>query len=107
MPTWFIVLWEKLKKALKLFRCVWIYLIDIDRSWHILPINTNLIWSYLQLPTDNGQYLDIRGVSEPESDPHPPSTHNTSQSHQQSHNKLKNQPPVQFDQPNRWVEIQV
>ncbi|XP_029002545.1 RAB11-binding protein RELCH homolog isoform X2 [Betta splendens] len=52
------------------------------------------------LPTDNGQYLDIRGASEPERNSHP-STHNTSQSNQQSHSKLKNQPPVKFDQPNR------
>ncbi|KAF7662839.1 hypothetical protein LDENG_00224710 [Lucifuga dentata] len=52
-------------------------------------------------PTDNGQYLDIRGVSEPESDPDPPSTQNTPQPHPQSHNKLKSRPPVQFDQPNR------
>ncbi|KAK2859357.1 hypothetical protein Q5P01_003977 [Channa striata] len=53
------------------------------------------------LPTDNGQYLDIRGVSEPENDPGPPSTQNAPQSHQQSHSKLKSRPPVQFDQPNR------
>ncbi|KAG7236980.1 hypothetical protein INR49_032911 [Caranx melampygus] len=52
-------------------------------------------------PTDNGQYLDIRGVSEPETDMDPPSTQNTSQSHPLSHNKLKNRPPVQFDKPNR------
>ncbi|XP_029935011.1 RAB11-binding protein RELCH homolog isoform X2 [Myripristis murdjan] len=52
-------------------------------------------------PTDNGQYLDIRGVSEPESDPDPPSTQNTPHPHPQSHNKLKSRPPVQFDQPNR------
>ncbi|XP_076014171.1 RAB11-binding protein RELCH homolog isoform X2 [Genypterus blacodes] len=52
-------------------------------------------------PTDNGQYLDIRGVSEPESDPDPPPSQNTSQPHHQSHNKLKKRPPVQFDQPNR------
>ncbi|XP_069007652.1 RAB11-binding protein RELCH homolog isoform X6 [Embiotoca jacksoni] len=50
---------------------------------------------------DNGQYLDIRGVSEPENDPNTPSTQNTLQPHLQSHNKLKSQPPVQFDQPNR------
>ncbi|XP_008274522.1 lisH domain and HEAT repeat-containing protein KIAA1468 homolog, partial [Stegastes partitus] len=50
-------------------------------------------------PTDNGQYLDIRGVSEAGNDP--TSTQNTSQSHPPSHNKLKSQPPVQFDQPNR------
>ncbi|XP_026220123.1 RAB11-binding protein RELCH homolog isoform X5 [Anabas testudineus] len=50
-----------------------------------------------QLPKDNGQYLDIRGVSEPESDLDPPSTHNASQ----YHSKLKSRPPVQFDQPNR------
>ncbi|KAF3703486.1 LisH domain and HEAT repeat-containing protein KIAA1468 -like protein [Channa argus] len=53
------------------------------------------------LPTDNDQYLDIRGVSEPESDPGLSSIQNTSQSHQQSYIKLKSRPPVQFDQPNR------
>ncbi|XP_041817236.1 RAB11-binding protein RELCH homolog isoform X2 [Chelmon rostratus] len=52
-------------------------------------------------PTDNGQYLDIRGVSEPETVLDPPSTQNTSHAHPQSHNKLKSRPPVQFDQPNR------
>ncbi|XP_035521946.1 RAB11-binding protein RELCH homolog isoform X2 [Morone saxatilis] len=52
-------------------------------------------------PTDNGQYLDIRGVSEPETELHPPSTKNTSHPHPQSHNKLKSRPPVKFDQPNR------
>ncbi|XP_026148160.1 RAB11-binding protein RELCH homolog isoform X9 [Mastacembelus armatus] len=52
-------------------------------------------------PTDNGQYLDIRGVSEPESSPELPSTEKTSQSHPQSHSKLKSRPPVVFDQPNR------
>uniref|UniRef100_A0A4W6FRP3 LisH domain and HEAT repeat-containing protein KIAA1468 n=1 Tax=Lates calcarifer TaxID=8187 RepID=A0A4W6FRP3_LATCA len=49
------------------------------------------------LDLDNGQYIDIRGVSEPETDPDPPSTQITSQ----SHNKLKSRPPVQFDKPNR------
>ncbi|XP_057680079.1 RAB11-binding protein RELCH homolog isoform X2 [Corythoichthys intestinalis] len=44
---------------------------------------------------DNGQYLDVRGVSELQSEP--PATQNTPQ----SHNKLKSQPPVHFDQPNR------
>ncbi|KAL7373877.1 hypothetical protein ABVT39_016417 [Epinephelus coioides] len=52
-------------------------------------------------PTDNGQYLDIRGVSEPETKPDPPSAQSISQPHPQSHNKLKSRPPVQFDQPNR------
>ncbi|XP_051266146.1 RAB11-binding protein RELCH homolog isoform X4 [Dicentrarchus labrax] len=52
-------------------------------------------------PTDNGQYLDIRGVSEPETELDPPSTQNTSHPHPQSHNKLKSRPPVKFDQPNR------
>uniref|UniRef100_UPI0037E7DE3E RAB11-binding protein RELCH homolog isoform X4 n=1 Tax=Semicossyphus pulcher TaxID=241346 RepID=UPI0037E7DE3E len=52
-------------------------------------------------PTDNGQYLDIRGVSEAETDSAPASTQNTSQPHPQSHNKLRSRPPVQFDQPNR------
>ncbi|XP_040022650.2 RAB11-binding protein RELCH homolog isoform X3 [Gasterosteus aculeatus] len=40
--------------------------------------------------TDNNQYLDIRGVSEPETVTHP-----------QSLNTLKSRPPVQFAQPNR------
>uniref|UniRef100_A0A7N8YIH8 RAB11 binding and LisH domain, coiled-coil and HEAT repeat containing n=1 Tax=Mastacembelus armatus TaxID=205130 RepID=A0A7N8YIH8_9TELE len=57
--------------------------------------------SSLDPPTDNGQYLDIRGVSEPESSPELPSTEKTSQSHPQSHSKLKSRPPVVFDQPNR------
>ncbi|XP_076617319.1 RAB11-binding protein RELCH homolog isoform X2 [Chaetodon auriga] len=52
-------------------------------------------------PTDNGQYLDIRGVSEPETVLDLPSTQNTTHAHPQSHNKLKSRPPVQFDQPNR------
>ncbi|XP_074549931.1 RAB11-binding protein RELCH homolog isoform X2 [Halichoeres trimaculatus] len=52
-------------------------------------------------PTDNGQYLDIRGVSQAETAPGPTSNQNTSQPHPQSHNKLKSRPPVQFDQPNR------
>ncbi|XP_030612376.1 RAB11-binding protein RELCH homolog isoform X2 [Archocentrus centrarchus] len=52
-------------------------------------------------PTDNGKYLDIRGVSEPDNNADNLSTQNTSQFHQQSHNKLKCKPPVQFDQPNR------
>ncbi|XP_041669877.1 RAB11-binding protein RELCH homolog isoform X3 [Cheilinus undulatus] len=49
--------------------------------------------------TDNGQYLDIRGVSDAESTPS--STQNTSQPHPPPHNKLRSRPPVQFDQPNR------
>ncbi|XP_039982526.1 RAB11-binding protein RELCH homolog isoform X3 [Xiphias gladius] len=48
-------------------------------------------------PTDNGQYLDIRGVSEPEINLNHPSTQNKSH----SDNKLKSRPPVQFDKPNR------
>ncbi|XP_010733758.1 RAB11-binding protein RELCH homolog isoform X3 [Larimichthys crocea] len=52
-------------------------------------------------PTDNGQYLDIRGVSEPETVLNSASTQNTSHPHPQSHSKLKSRPPVQFDQPNR------
>ncbi|XP_078137130.1 LOW QUALITY PROTEIN: RAB11-binding protein RELCH homolog [Sander vitreus] len=52
-------------------------------------------------PTDNGQYLDIRRVSEPETNPDSPSSQNISHPHPQSHNKLKSRPPVQFDQPNR------
>ncbi|XP_019110471.1 RAB11-binding protein RELCH homolog isoform X8 [Larimichthys crocea] len=54
-----------------------------------------------QPPTDNGQYLDIRGVSEPETVLNSASTQNTSHPHPQSHSKLKSRPPVQFDQPNR------
>ncbi|TNN86572.1 LisH domain and HEAT repeat-containing protein KIAA1468 [Liparis tanakae] len=45
-------------------------------------------------PTDNGQYLDIRGVAEPETKPDPSST-------PQSLNTLKKRPPVKFAQPNR------
>lgn len=52
-------------------------------------------------PTDNGQYLDIRGVSESENDPKPSPPQNTSQTHNECHNKLNKRPPVQFDQPNR------
>lgn len=55
---------------------------------------------------DNGKYLDIRGVSEPDNNADNLSTQNTSQFHPQTHSKLKNKPPVQFDQPNRWVKIQ-
>ncbi|XP_029955399.1 RAB11-binding protein RELCH homolog isoform X1 [Salarias fasciatus] len=53
------------------------------------------------LPTDNGQYLDIRGVSDAENGPGHNSAQNISQLQSQSQNKLKSQPPVQFDQPNR------
>uniref|UniRef100_A0AAX7U768 LisH domain-containing protein n=1 Tax=Astatotilapia calliptera TaxID=8154 RepID=A0AAX7U768_ASTCA len=52
-------------------------------------------------PMDNGKYLDIRGVSEPDNNADNLSTQNTSQFHPQTHSKLKNKPPVQFDQPNR------
>ncbi|KAM3593320.1 uncharacterized protein V6R79_010254 [Siganus canaliculatus] len=52
-------------------------------------------------PADNGQYLDIRRVSEPETDLDPNSTESTSHPHTQLHNKIKSRPPVQFDQPNR------
>ncbi|XP_068160054.1 RAB11-binding protein RELCH homolog isoform X2 [Antennarius striatus] len=54
-------------------------------------------------PTDNGKYLDIQGASEPETDLDPPSTQNTSQTHPQPQpqSKLKSQPLVQFDKPNR------
>ncbi|KAM9775295.1 RAB11-binding protein RELCH homolog isoform 2-T2 [Syngnathus typhle] len=44
---------------------------------------------------DNGQYLDIRRLSQPQSEP--PSTQNTPQ----SHNKIKSRTPERFDQPNR------
>ncbi|XP_049605880.1 RAB11-binding protein RELCH homolog isoform X1 [Syngnathus scovelli] len=44
---------------------------------------------------DNGQYLDVQRVSEPQSEP--PSTQNTPQ----SHNKIKSRTPEPFDQPNR------
>nr|XP_046227152.1 RAB11-binding protein RELCH homolog isoform X1 [Scatophagus argus] len=64
-------------------------------------INTSSTDTLSVPPTDNGQYLDIRGVSEAETDPEPPSSQNTSHPHPQSHNKLKSRPPVQFDQPNR------
>ncbi|XP_060920198.1 RAB11-binding protein RELCH homolog isoform X2 [Labrus mixtus] len=52
-------------------------------------------------PTDNGQYLDIRGVSDAETVPSSNSTQSPSQPHPQPHNKLRSRPPVQFDQPNR------
>ncbi|XP_034562062.1 RAB11-binding protein RELCH homolog isoform X5 [Notolabrus celidotus] len=52
-------------------------------------------------PTDNGQYLDIRGVSEADNVAGPTSNQNASQPHPQPHNKLRSRPPVQFDQPNR------
>ncbi|XP_035765268.1 RAB11-binding protein RELCH homolog isoform X8 [Neolamprologus brichardi] len=57
--------------------------------------------SYPQPPMDNGKYLDIRGVSDPDNNADNLSTQNTSQFHPQTHSKLKNKPPVQFDQPNR------
>ncbi|XP_055086302.1 RAB11-binding protein RELCH homolog isoform X5 [Periophthalmus magnuspinnatus] len=50
-------------------------------------------------PSDNGQYLDIRGVSESDNSK-PPITQNTSQTHNEIHNTLNKRPPVQFDQPN-------
>ncbi|XP_047204927.1 RAB11-binding protein RELCH homolog isoform X5 [Girardinichthys multiradiatus] len=50
---------------------------------------------------DNGQYLDIRGVSEAENDLVSASTQNTSQPRQQTCNKVMGQPRAQFDQPNR------
>ncbi|XP_032407035.1 RAB11-binding protein RELCH homolog isoform X1 [Xiphophorus hellerii] len=50
---------------------------------------------------DNGQYLDIRGVSEAGNDLVSTSTQNTSQSQQQTCNKTTSQQRVQFDQPNR------
>ncbi|XP_028290708.1 RAB11-binding protein RELCH homolog isoform X4 [Gouania willdenowi] len=53
--------------------------------------------------TDNSQYLDIGRVSESENGSDPPLTQKSSQSHPQSHNKLKSRPPVQFDQPNRTL----
>uniref|UniRef100_A0A8C2ZZH4 RAB11 binding and LisH domain, coiled-coil and HEAT repeat containing n=1 Tax=Cyclopterus lumpus TaxID=8103 RepID=A0A8C2ZZH4_CYCLU len=53
------------------------------------------------LDLDNGQYLDIRGVSEPETKSDPSSTQTISQPHPQSLNTLKRRPPVQFAQPNR------
>ncbi|XP_041824358.1 RAB11-binding protein RELCH homolog isoform X3 [Melanotaenia boesemani] len=52
-------------------------------------------------PTDNGQYLDIRGVSDAENDQGSPSAQNSSQPHLQSCGKIKSTPRVQFDQPNR------
>ncbi|XP_027860796.1 RAB11-binding protein RELCH homolog isoform X2 [Xiphophorus couchianus] len=50
---------------------------------------------------DNGQYLDIRGVSEAGNDLVSTSTQNTSQSQQQTCNKTTSQQRAQFDQPNR------
>ncbi|KAK5622879.1 hypothetical protein CRENBAI_023294 [Crenichthys baileyi] len=50
---------------------------------------------------DNGQYLDIRGVSEADNDLVSPSVQNASQPQQQTCNKVMGQPRAQFDQPNR------
>ncbi|XP_035980686.1 RAB11-binding protein RELCH homolog isoform X1 [Fundulus heteroclitus] len=50
---------------------------------------------------DNGQYLDVRGVSEAENDLASPAAQNTSQPQQPTCNKVTGQPRVQFDQPNR------
>uniref|UniRef100_A0A1A8CPQ9 LisH domain and HEAT repeat-containing protein KIAA1468 n=1 Tax=Nothobranchius kadleci TaxID=1051664 RepID=A0A1A8CPQ9_NOTKA len=52
-------------------------------------------------PTDNGQHLDIGGVSESENVSAPPSNQNTSHPHLQCCNKAVRQQRVQFDQPNR------
>ncbi|XP_037549931.1 RAB11-binding protein RELCH homolog [Nematolebias whitei] len=52
-------------------------------------------------PADNGQYLDIRGVSEAENNLASASAQNTSQHRQQSCSKVTSQSRVQFDQPNR------
>nr|XP_043881202.1 RAB11-binding protein RELCH homolog isoform X5 [Solea senegalensis] len=52
-------------------------------------------------PTDNGQYMDIRGVSEPESGQKSSSTQNTPQTCPQSRNEVKSRAPVKFDTPNR------
>ncbi|KAJ0059641.1 hypothetical protein NL108_009148 [Boleophthalmus pectinirostris] len=64
------------------------------------PSSTNTSSSDPMPPSDNGQYLDIRGVSELENSK-PPLTQNTSQTHNEIHNSLNKRPPVQFDQPNR------
>lgn len=64
-----------------------------------------LFFSCSQPSLDNGQYLDIRGVSEAGNDLVSTSTQNTSQSQQQTCNKTTSQQRVQFDQPNRLVEI--
>ncbi|XP_061660856.1 RAB11-binding protein RELCH homolog isoform X2 [Syngnathoides biaculeatus] len=57
------------------------------------------ITSSVDLPcvprADNGHYMDIQGVSDPQSEP--TCTQNTPQ----SNNNLKSRPPVHFDQPNR------
>lgn len=78
---------------------------------------------------DNGQYLDIRGVAELEANPDSKSSTNTttntstttitttataaenSSSSTPNHSKFKSpdqhsKGPVQFDQPNRWHDIQ-
>ncbi|XP_031705813.1 RAB11-binding protein RELCH homolog isoform X1 [Anarrhichthys ocellatus] len=52
-------------------------------------------------PTDNGQYMDIRGVSESETNPDPSSTQTISQPRPHSLHALKSRPPVQFAQSNR------
>ncbi|CAL8292969.1 unnamed protein product [Lota lota] len=52
-------------------------------------------------PLDNGQYLDIRGVSTVEDGADPSITQNSAHPQTQSHGKLKSRGPVHFDQPNR------
>uniref|UniRef100_A0A8C7QA97 RAB11 binding and LisH domain, coiled-coil and HEAT repeat containing n=1 Tax=Oncorhynchus mykiss TaxID=8022 RepID=A0A8C7QA97_ONCMY len=59
-----------------------------------------------QPPLDNGQYLDIRGASEPdkpptESTPPTQTISNPTHTSSQSHAKLKSRGTVVFDQPNR------
>lgn len=69
--------------------------------WMLLTYN--FISCHPQPPTDNGQHLDIRGDSVPETKQDPPSAQIISQPPTQSHSKLKSRPPVKFDQPNRLV----
>ncbi|KAK7881308.1 hypothetical protein WMY93_029717 [Mugilogobius chulae] len=65
------------------------------------PSSTNTSSSDPLPPSDNGQYLDIRGVSDAENGSKPPLPQNTSQTHNEIHNRINKRPPVQFDQPNR------
>uniref|UniRef100_A0A8C6MIM0 RAB11 binding and LisH domain, coiled-coil and HEAT repeat containing n=1 Tax=Nothobranchius furzeri TaxID=105023 RepID=A0A8C6MIM0_NOTFU len=76
----------------------------LQRCLHELRRNTKGKSKYVfysQPPTDNGQHLDIGGVSESENVSAPPSNQNTSHPHLQCCNKAVRQQRVQFDQPNR------
>ncbi|XP_056155146.1 RAB11-binding protein RELCH homolog isoform X2 [Lampris incognitus] len=70
--------------------------LDLSSKAALTPSSTEAL---SMPPTDNGQYLDIRGVSETEKNTENHSNQSTSQP--QSHGKLNSRPTVQFDQPNR------